>query len=212
MTMSLRLSSVPVSAGVFAGYALPIFPKVEVSVFLGELVPMLAMRFAKVRAHCQAFVKHTVLWVEQFFHRLAFSGASNNRVHFQASKFRKQRCLVLHAFHSNHDGVAPIKHLLFAACPATIRWFIISVIVNALNGVSGRRLSHVLKERDEAVSPTVADGYTSATVGRVSIAFRIEASLLHLNPSTIKLVGAEGVPLVSHADIVIQKQEAFQCP
>ena len=72
---------------------------------------------------------------------------------------------------SNSARSAGISRLFLARCPTAITRFVIAVIVNAVNGQSWRRLSHILKEVLKAVKPSIANLNAAPAVMRIPFGF-----------------------------------------
>jgi hypothetical protein len=80
--------------------------------------------------------------------------------------------------------MAAVSDLFFRRGPADIAGFVVPVVVDAVDGLSGRALAHVLQESFEA-QPTFTNGDAAPAVTRPSIAFRIGASLYYFHPGAI---------------------------
>jgi len=183
--MSLFVCSVNARSTIFASFALPVFAKIKVSVFFGKFMALFAMRFTKIRTHCQTFVKNSSFWVKQFFKSFAFCRSCNDCVGLKATKFSQQSSFVLNAFNRDVNRITPVHHLLFSGRPSTIARLVITIIVDAFNGISSRRFSHILQESNKAIFPTITNGNSSTAVISVSGIFGVKTSLFHGNPCAV---------------------------
>jgi hypothetical protein len=121
-------------------------------------------------------------FVKKLFKSLAFFGARNNRVRFQSGFFCQLYCKVCLAFNRNFFGDFSIALLLLLRCPSAIFWRVWAVIINALNGSSGRARPHVLQEIFKPAKfrhPSFANVDSPPSVVWISPAVGISASLLH---------------------------------
>lgn len=95
-----------------------------------------------------------------------------------------------------------IAGLLAFGGPATVAWFVMAVVVDALDRVRGRRLRpHVGEKGREVVAPAIADRDTAATVIGVVVRVLIEAARFHSGPRDILagLLARARVPMCRRA-------------
>lgn len=91
-----------------------------------------------------------------------------------------------------HRVTTRIETLFFSSRPSTIRWFIVSVVIYAINRVSKWTRPHVGNEILESASawlndaPSIANSYSASSPIFVIMAARIRAALDHGGPSPIK--------------------------
>ncbi len=79
-----------------------------------------------------------------------------------------------------------ISKLLFASGPSAILWRVISVHINAVNRVIGRRLrSHISKKVRETVAPAFANLNATRSVVFVGDVFGVFAPRNHREPSSV---------------------------
>lgn len=78
-----------------------------------------------------------------------------------------------------------ISCLFSSTRPSAIARFVIAIIVDAVNGKSGRSMTHICEKGLEAITPTVAHLDASATVVCIVPRVWVAASLNHAGPSTI---------------------------
>lgn len=85
---------------------------------------------------------------------------------------------------------ARVVLLLLGGRPSDVAWFVIAVVVTAINGVDRRRTRpYVLSEQIKRVAPTRADGDSSSAVFGITRVVGVEATLLHARPRLVE-VGA----------------------
>lgn len=76
---------------------------------------------------------------------------------------------------------------LFLGCrPSAITLFVVAVVVDALNGMSGRRpRTHIQVEGAERLAPFCANPNTSAAIAVKGMLLRVLASLDHVRPCEV---------------------------
>jgi hypothetical protein len=79
-----------------------------------------------------------------------------------------------------------ISVLLLASGPSAIRWRVVTVVVNAINGILSRPFAHVGHETSERCPPPFTDRNTPATISRIGGMLWIQAALLHRNPDLVQ--------------------------
>lgn len=96
------------------------------------------------------------------------------------------------------DVVTDVAHLLFSSGPAHITWFVVSVVIDAIKGMSRcRTLTHVQNERREIVFPAFAHrDSTSAVVMEANGGWN-ETPFLGLQPRDVCW---RAVPVASSAN------------
>ena len=95
---------------------------------------------------------------------------------------RPEYCLASQAsLPASFGGMAALD--LFA-CPAAVAWFVVSVVVDAIQRSAGRALAHVSKKIVEQF-PRLAEGYAFSAVMPPAIVLRVGASLNHGGPRTV---------------------------
>lgn len=101
----------------------------------------------------------------------------------QAVAVREGRSSQRLAANRNADVGAAIVLLLFPCGPSYIAGLVVTIIVNALDGVLGRRSrSDIRKERLERFAPAVADADASPAVILVAAIPWIQTACLHVRP------------------------------
>lgn len=83
-------------------------------------------------------------------------------------------------------GVPLVVRLLKDGCPAAVFGAVRSIIVDAIKGMTFRRLSHVGKEIGE-VQPAVTDLDSATSIRMVKLVGRALAPVFHLAPNSVKL-------------------------
>lgn len=102
-----------------------------------------------------------------------------------ASPFRKR---FYFAVVLKHSIIAFVVRLFGVCCPSTIIWFVISIVVNSINGMTaGRPWPHVLKKCLDAVDPPLANHNAPASILGISAISWIVAPLLYSKPNSIFL-------------------------
>lgn len=87
-----------------------------------------------------------------------------------------------------------VARLLLGCCPAAVAWFVVAVIVDAVESVpNSRALAHVGEECGEAIrsTPAITDANPAATVFEKFRVVRVKAPLLHTCPRLV----CRGVPV-----------------
>src|SRR5262249_40327931 len=69
--------------------------------------------------------------------------------------------------------------------PPTVTPLVIAVVVDAIDGQTGRRVEHVGVESFKVEAPVFADGDAAPAVIAVALGVRIEAALLHADPASV---------------------------
>lgn len=83
-------------------------------------------------------------------------------------------------------GLRLIAPLLKTCRPSAVPWLVVPIVIDAVDRVLGRRLpSHVGKEVEIRVEPTLADRDASASVAVVHPVARIQAALFHAYPRQV---------------------------
>ena len=80
--------------------------------------------------------------------------------------------------------VMPIARLFFASRPFAVAGLVVAVIINPLNSVVGRHVSHINQEINK-LGPTLANLYASATVSVIMSVLCIFAPLAHCSPNFV---------------------------
>jgi hypothetical protein len=81
---------------------------------------------------------------------------------------------------------APISRLLLCCCPSAVAWFVISIAVQAINGVFGRWFSaHVFQKIDDRCKPSFANPNAAPTVIFIVRRLWIVATLFHPYPRRV---------------------------
>jgi hypothetical protein len=89
---------------------------------------------------------------------------------------------------------ATVERLLASGRPATVARFVVSVIVDAVNGVvGGRTRPHISQERGEVIAPAVAHGDASPAVIRPALDVRVVTAVLEADPGRV----FHGLPLAA---------------
>jgi len=79
-----------------------------------------------------------------------------------------------------------VNRLLRWRCPSAISRFVVTVIIDAFNHQSRRRLAHVVCELSEVIAPRVTHGYASSAVSRVAMVGCVVAASLGVIPDSVK--------------------------
>lgn len=96
-------------------------------------------------------------------------------------------------------AIAAIVPLLKAGRPSAIAGLIMSVVVDAINGVLARRsVPHVCKESVERISPSGAHSNTAPAVVWIASRTGYEASRLHTGPHSVSHRVSQPVRRVLH--------------
>lgn len=78
-----------------------------------------------------------------------------------------------------------IVGLLLCRGPAAVSWFIIAMIIDAINGISrSRSLAHIFIKIHEII-PSFANGDSSSTPSWPILGVRLQAPLTHMKPRPI---------------------------
>jgi hypothetical protein len=86
----------------------------------------------------------------------------------------------------NHNPFTPIAALLFACCPATVIWRILSIIIYSVERMSlGWPVSHIHQEGLKTLLPSLTDYDSTASIVHKIWVIRIIASLAHRFPSRV---------------------------
>lgn len=80
---------------------------------------------------------------------------------------------------------AAILLLLASCCPANIPWFVVPVILDAVEGKPGWSLTNVVKKGHEIVAPLVANFDAALPIIGVLRCFGIMATLFHAAPRLV---------------------------
>lgn len=94
----------------------------------------------------------------------------------------------------DRSPAAPVVRLLLRRCPATISRFIISVIVDSLDGVADRSIAHIGEEAFKRVfvafadSPAIANADAATAVIKPVWAVLVGASRFQIRKSGIKVM------------------------
>lgn len=79
---------------------------------------------------------------------------------------------------------------LFLHCsPSAIRRFVVPVVVHSFNRQSSRFSPHVIKEKLERLSPSLADSYSPVAVVLIVLILLVVASIFHARPCLIFWTG-----------------------
>ena len=82
--------------------------------------------------------------------------------------------------------MTPVPCLLGASRPSAVLWRIWAVVVNAINGMVGRRArSHIGKEGREATAPTVADRNPTTSPASILPVSGVITTMTHAAPRSI---------------------------
>lgn len=87
------------------------------------------------------------------------------------------------------DCVALVLSLLPKGCPNAIAGFVISVVIQALQAVSGWTEAHIFEEVGEAVAPTVTDLDATTTIIVPSWAVLPKATCFGVDPFAVGIAG-----------------------
>lgn len=87
--------------------------------------------------------------------------------------------------------------LFFAGCPSAIFRLVISVVVDAVNGLSRQRLSHIGKEIFKTVVPAITDRNASATVPGPVFIIAVPTSLSQSKPAVMDLCSGLAVGAIA---------------
>ena len=85
-----------------------------------------------------------------------------------------------------------VVHLIDAVRPSTIAWFIVAVVVDAVNRVTFWAITHVCVKGSKGL-PLWTNGDSTPTINRVLVVVRVLASRFHVAPA---VVGSWGCPCV----------------
>jgi hypothetical protein len=80
---------------------------------------------------------------------------------------------------------APVFGLFRAGCPAAVAWFVIAVVVDAVDGKPGWALAHISKEGFERVTPAVAYFDASAPVVFPKPCVGVGAAFYYTGPAAV---------------------------
>src|ERR1700731_4426694 len=75
-----------------------------------------------------------------------------------------------------------VVSLFFYSRPLAVRRFVVSIVVDSLNGHTFRPRPHIFHKRQKATPPTVADLNAPSSVPRVAFIVRVSASRNHRVP------------------------------
>jgi hypothetical protein len=93
-----------------------------------------------------------------------------------------------------------ITRLFLRHSPSTISRLIISVVVNAVDGMlRTRRPSHVFEEIFVRIKPSIADSNSPSAISVIVLAFSVVAALLYAAPCTIFLCSIVGIAEMAFA-------------
>ena len=92
-----------------------------------------------------------------------------------------------HRFFANRDAdiSSEISRLLPMRNPTTIRWFVISIIVDPIYLLSFRLFAHIFQKVSKC-SPSVADTYSPPSIERVGDGIWIRKSLNRVRPTVVR--------------------------
>ena len=80
--------------------------------------------------------------------------------------------------------ISSISSLLNMGCPSHIAWSIITIIINAINGLFWRRpWTGILVEIFKRMPPTITDFYSSSSISRKIFIVAVMASTFHAVPN-----------------------------
>ena len=86
----------------------------------------------------------------------------------------------------DHKALAGVASLLFRRRPSAVLGAVPAVVVDAVDGVRGRRLrSHVRKEALERLAPPLAHGDPAPAIGGERLAAGVAAAILHRLPRLV---------------------------
>lgn len=166
--------------------ALPIPSGSRIGVLLGVLVAVVAVRLAKVRAHCQPFVKDAASRIKQFLQRGYLFRPLPDRIGLEAGQLGQMRDGVGDAIHCDVPGIAPVSLLGLHASPAAVAGLVIAFVVDPVKGEAVRTRPHVLRKGGEAFAPTVTDLYPASAVVPALPVVRVIAATAHIAPNTVQ--------------------------
>ncbi len=86
-----------------------------------------------------------------------------------------------------------VVRLLYRRCPSAVPRLIASIVVNSVNGHSGRAFAHRLKKLGEIVAPFIAYGYSSPPPQVISWVFCVVTPVFHVSPYAIGFRLAQSV-------------------
>jgi hypothetical protein len=87
---------------------------------------------------------------------------------------------------SKKTVISLVSCLLMGSCPATVAGFVVTVVVNAVDGMfRGRAWSHISEESGEGSKPTVADGDPATAINIEAPVLGIDAALNHPLPDAV---------------------------
>lgn len=134
-----------------------------------EFVAFCAMRFrllfrsARHSAKGEAGCKYSPARIKNLRKAQPLGRSLNDGVNFEAAQVGKLDGLIGSAFYYSYSRY-PLIALLLALCrPFAIAWFVISVIVDALNGVLRWALSHIGNKAFKG-QPSIANGNPASAV------------------------------------------------
>jgi hypothetical protein len=115
-----------------------------------------------------------------------FGKTRRNGIRFEAVRFSQIGNSDTFAIHDNNFSASSIRLLIFAALPSTIFWRIAQIIINAINGVTGRTITHIRYEGLKRMKPSITNAYASPSVIRPLFEIRVVASAFHSLPNRVK--------------------------
>lgn len=99
--------------------------------------------------------------------------------------------------------------LFFSGGPSAVSRFVVPVIVDAVNGMTVRRHSHVVNEELERCTPSFTDVDSAPTIEMEVFSFRIGATVSHAAPYTESSMITEPVRLIGWNQFPLQTATTF---
>lgn len=165
---------------------LPVPGRSPVGVLLGVFVAVLAMCFASpVWGHGESLKENPSLGVYQGLNGSGVLCPRNNSVCLEAGELGQDMSLVCDSFDRDHANIPAIDLLLFSGRPSAIGRFVMSVVVDALDGEAFWTPTHVVYKRREALEPPIAYAYPTTAIVSVGGVLGVQASLLDIQPNAV---------------------------
>lgn len=98
---------------------------------------------------------------------------------------------------------ARVSQLFFLGSPPTVRWFVVTVVVNPIKRMlGGRLLSHIFVKVIE-VTPSITNLYTSATVPAIVVMIFVATAFTHTSPVVVLWIACFPI-FVCHTVMIAQ--------
>lgn len=140
-------------------------------------------------ANSQPCEKNSFLWINKFFKSHTLTGSCNYRVGFHTTNFSQFDSKVFNTSDLNKNIYSPISLLLLFSGPTAVSRFVISIVVDSINGRIRRSFAHVFNEIEKSISavfPSFANCDSSLSIHFPSIFRLVVAAFNHRSPNCVQ--------------------------